>query len=128
MAFSTSTRAFTADAIVAVLKHPAQTANKLVYVSSFETTANKVLASLEKTTGQKFEIERVKSDEMIVQGREELKAGNMYGGMAKLLLSCTHKGGLGNDFAKEESLANDMLGLPQEDLDAVLERVLRTGE
>ena len=65
---------------------------------------------------------------MIVKGREELKAGNMMGGMAKLLLSSTFKGGLGADFAKEETLANGTLGLGREDLDTVTQRVLKTGE
>ena len=127
-AFSSTTRAKTGEAVAAVLKNPEQTANKYLYISSFETTPNKVLASLEKNSGQKFTVEHVKSDEMITKGREELKAGNMMGGMAKLLLSSTFKGGLGADFAKEESLSNDLLGLKQEDLDSVTKRVLETGE
>jgi hypothetical protein len=36
-------------------------------------------------------------------------------------------GGLGNDFATDEKLANEMLGLPRENLDEVVTRVLRDG-
>lgn len=61
--------------------------------------------------GRKSEVEHVKSGDMITKGREELKAGNIMGGMGKLLLSSTFKGGLGANFAKEETLANRMLGL-----------------
>ena len=36
-------------------------------------------------------------------------------------------GGLGNDFATDEKLANEMLDLPRENLDVVVTRVLRDG-
>ena len=127
-AFSASSRAFIGDAVVAVLKHPEQTANKFIYVSSFETTPNKILAALENSTGQKFEVEHVKSDDMIVKGREELQAGNLFGGLSLLLQSATFRPGLGANFAVEESLANETLGLSGEDFEAVVERVVRTGE
>ena len=44
--------------------------------------------------------------------------------MGKLALAAT---GLGNDFAVEEKLANEMLGLPRESLGEVATRVLRDG-
>jgi hypothetical protein len=45
----------------------------------------------------------------------------------KLSLAATVTGSLGNDFATNEKLANEMLGFPRENLDEVVTRVLRDG-
>ncbi len=55
-----------------------------------------------------------------------MAAGNLAG-MGKLLLASTFKGGLGANFATEEKLANEVLGLPEEKLDDVVVRVLKDG-
>jgi hypothetical protein len=127
VAFSTTTRATVGLAVTSVLKHPAETANKYLYISSFEPTANEVLTSLEKTTGHRFEVEHVSSDDMIAKGQEAVSKGD-FKGMGMLLLASTFKGGLGANFAKEEELANGLLDLPKEDLDVVVARVVEKGE
>jgi len=48
-------------------------------------------------------------------------------GMGKLVLAANFIGRMGNDFATEETLANGMLGLPKEDLDEVVARILKGG-
>ena len=93
-----------------------------------ETTANEILASLEKNTGQKFEVEHVKSDDMIAKGREELKAGNMMEGLKKLIIAATCRPNLGSNYAKEETLANGMLGLEQENVDIVIRQMMETAK
>jgi hypothetical protein len=46
-------------------------------------------------------------------------------GMGKLVLAANFIGRMGNDFATEETMANGMLGLPKEDLDEVVARILK---
>lgn len=116
-------------AVASVLRHPLETANKFIYVSSFEINQNAILAAVEKASGNKFEVTHVASDDMITQGRDEVAKGDFMG-MAKLLLAATCKGGLGANFAAEEpqGLANELLELPKEDLESVTKRVLDNGE
>jgi hypothetical protein len=89
---------------------------------------NEFVASLKKATGvDDWDIEHVKGDEQIEQGKELLAQGKMWPGMGKLALAATVTGGLRNDFATDEKLANEMLGLPRENLGEVVTRVLRDG-
>jgi hypothetical protein len=123
--FSTTTRATIAKAVLA---NPKETANQFLYVSSFEITMNEFVASLKKATGVNgWDIEHIKGDEQIEQSKDLLAQGKMWPGMGKLALAATVTGGLGNDFATDEKLANEMLGLPRENLDEVVTRVLRDG-
>ena len=123
--FSTTTRATIGKAVTAVLVHPAETANQYLYVSSFQITMNQFVASLKKATGvEEWEIEHVKGAEQIELGREMMAQGQTWPGLGKLAMAVTVMGGMGNDFATDEKLANEMLGLPQEDLDEVVARVL----
>jgi hypothetical protein len=48
--------------------------------------------------------------------------GKIWLGVGKLALAANVIGGMGNDFATDEKLANETLGLPKEDLDKVVER------
>jgi hypothetical protein len=68
-----------------------------------------------------------KGDEQIEQGKDLLAQGKMWPGMGKLALAATVTGGSENDFALDEKLANEMLGLPRENLGEVVTRVLRDG-
>ena len=44
------------------------------------------------------------------------------------MLAASFKGGLGVDFAVEESLVNDTLGLPVEDFDTVIAEIAKSAE
>lgn len=89
---------------------------------------NEFVASLKKATGvDDWDVEHVKGDEQIEQSKDLLAQGKMWPGMSKLALPATVTGGLGNDFAMDEKLANKMLGLLRENLDEVVTRVLRDG-
>jgi hypothetical protein len=126
--FSTTTRTTIGKAVVAVLANPVETANQYLYVSSFQITMNEFVASLKKATGvDEWDIEHVEGEGQIQLGRELLAQGKLWPGAGKLALAANVIGGMGNDFAMDEKLANEMLGLPKEDLDEVVERVLKEG-
>ena len=126
--FSTTTCATVATSVIKVLNHPNDTANKYLYISSFETSMNSILASLEKATGgQKWDVTYVQSDAQIKEGEEAVSKGDSMKAM-NLVLAASFKGGLGADFATAKSLANDTLGLPVEDFDTVIAEIAKSAE
>lgn len=54
--FTTSTPDQIAHALIAVLKNPGETANKVVFTESFTTTQAEILVIVEKLTGEKYRI------------------------------------------------------------------------
>ena len=124
--FSTTTRPKVAASVVQVLTRAKETANKYLYISSFETSMKEILASLEKATGgQKWETTHVSWEDEVTDGREALSSGEFMRA-GKLALAASFKGGLGANFASEETLANEMIGLPKEDLDNVIAEIVKS--
>ena len=84
---------------------------------------NGILASLEKATGKKWEVEYVKSEEEIRKGKDMLAAGDFMG-MGTLAKAVSFSPGYGADFEAEEVLDNGKLALEKEDIDVVLQRLV----
>jgi hypothetical protein len=122
--FSTTMMATVGRAVANILLDAEKSANKYLYISSFEVSENEILASLESAMGKTFERTHVNSDDQIRIGREEMAVGNL-GGMVKLLLSSIFKGGLGANFAEEATLSNEVLGLPKENLDDAIAGIVK---
>ena len=107
-------------AVAAVLVHSTETVNQYLYVSLFQVTMNEFVASLKKATGvEGWGIEHLKGEEQMKKGKELSAQGKMWLGSGKLAMAVTVMGETGNDFAGDEKLANEMLGLPKEDVDVV---------
>ncbi|KAH6673921.1 hypothetical protein F5X68DRAFT_246664 [Plectosphaerella plurivora] len=53
-----------------------QVENTYVYISSFETTQNQILAELERATGTTFEVQRVRSEDMKTRALTALAGGD----------------------------------------------------
>ncbi|KAM0513953.1 hypothetical protein ACHAPE_007308 [Trichoderma viride] len=99
-------------ATAAVLKKPEETANKYLFISSVETTQNEILAALEETTGTKWTVNNTTTKEQVDAARQKLGAGDFNG--ALVLVRATSYGdipGLKSNYAKDEVLANNLLGL-----------------
>lgn len=115
-------RAFTAtnlsqvgNAVVSVLSKPEETANQFLYIESFTTTQNSILAELEKATEKKWEVTESTTEAAAKEGTEFFSKGDMSGLM--LLLKTIMLGeGYGSDFTKDASLDNEKLGLPKQGL------------
>jgi hypothetical protein len=58
-----------ATAVVRVLQKEDETKNHMLYIQSFCVTQNEVLKSLERVTGQSWQVENVDSDEYIREAR-----------------------------------------------------------
>ena len=87
---------------------------------------NEILFSLEKATASKWEVEHLKTDEMIAEGQKMLSEGNFMG-IGNLAKAINFSPGYGADFEGEGVLENEMLGLEKEDLDEVVMRVVNEG-
>lgn len=93
-----------------------------MYTSSFETTQNQLLASVERLTGVKWEVQNVRSADKVKEANEQIAAGAQ--GMAWLMAQGTLavKGLFGgdkyqSDFTKSGRSSNDELGLKKSSAD-----------
>ncbi len=111
--FSPTNLPLAAQAVVSVLQHPSDTANKYLTVSSFTTTQNEVLRSLESETGREWTVKHVSSAELERAGDEKKARGDFS--FLQYLQLYTFADGAGHALGDEES-ANELLGLGKEDL------------
>lgn len=124
---SFSTRFTIGEAVARTLLHPEKTENRYLYISTLETCQNDILASLKRVTGDSdWKVTHVSSEEKIKQGREMIEKGQFLMGSGTLALTAAYGGGYGGDFKKEGKLANEVLGLPEEEPDVVIRKILET--
>ncbi|KAI1095542.1 NmrA-like family protein [Rostrohypoxylon terebratum] len=119
--FSVSSKENAAKAVVRVLKNPEITANQHVFVSSLETSMNEILSGLENAQNVKYTVSFAKMEEQIAYGKDMLAKGDFMKSH-KLLLAANLMPGYGNNFAKEEKLWNDVLGVPRESIGEVVSK------
>lgn len=122
--FSTTTLSTIGLSIASILTNAEETANQYIFVQSFTTTQNEILASLEKASGQKWEVEKIDSKEQTRSAQQALKEGN-EGAIYTLIVVAIYAGTTGQDFQVEGKLANDLLGLPKENLNDVIATIVK---
>jgi hypothetical protein len=92
--------------------------NKFVYIKSFTVNQTEMLQSILRVTGDKKEdwkITKESSQARFVAGNKELEAGDMSGFAKALYARVFYADGSGNYESK--GIANDILGLQEENLD-----------
>ncbi|CAG8898911.1 unnamed protein product [Penicillium egyptiacum] len=113
------------EAVASVLVHPHETRNRFLFIASVETTLKDILAALEEESGVKWAVNETTTEIQVNEGVKKLSAGDFNG--AFLLVRATVFGntpGLHSNYAKEEKLANNVLGLQLETVNDVVKRVL----
>ncbi|KOS45019.1 hypothetical protein ACN38_g4053 [Penicillium nordicum] len=113
------------DAIASVLLHHDKTRNQFLFIATVETTQKDILAALEEESGVKWTVNETTTDIQVTGAVEKLAAGDFSGAFS--LVRATVYGntpGLHSNYAKEEKLANDVLGLQLETVSNVVRRVL----
>lgn len=123
-----------ARAVVACLlpEHYEETRNQYVFINSFTTTQNEVIAEVEKALGAKLKVEHVNSAELaevarreLAEGEVEYSTGSAYVKGSIALIACEVYGLDGfNNFSKTRGLWNERLGLPRESLEETVRRVV----
>ncbi|KAL7928180.1 hypothetical protein V8C35DRAFT_333424 [Trichoderma chlorosporum] len=114
-----------AEAIASVLTHEHETKNQNVYVSSFpRLTQNIVLEALERLSGRKFEVTQASTEDLAAKGEARIKRGEwLQGYIETVSASCYAPWGY-NTFGARAEEWNAILGLPTDDLDVTLIKVL----
>ena len=115
---SQTTMGTIALAIKNTLLLPKETANKKLYIASFSESANTIIATLEKVSGDKFQVTHVDGEEQKKIGNEKLAKGD-FSGLMELIRYINLVEGYGGNYVHRE-LANDLLSLPKEDLEETL--------
>lgn len=105
-------------AVVGVMKNPAETANKYLYIASATTSQNIILAALEKATGKDWTVTKASTAEARKEGGDKLAKGD-FSGIRTLLHGVMYGNDTGGDFEKK-GLANKILGLPEETVDETI--------
>ncbi|MCJ1443921.1 MAG: hypothetical protein MMC23_004421 [Stictis urceolatum] len=104
-----------------ILQKEEETKNKMLYIQSFCVTQNEILASVEKATGQKFEVKHVSSNDFITRTKKEMedsKNAEAVENMVSVL------GIIDANWELKDNFANSLLGLKDDDLDAVVKAVV----
>ncbi|KAF4459872.1 hypothetical protein FALBO_13350 [Fusarium albosuccineum] len=109
------------EALVAVLKRPDTTKNRLLYVHSFCKTQLEVLASLEKATGATWTKQHVDSKAFLERESNKLALEFSKHAMEEIVFVL---GTLDADWTKKDAFAMKELGLEDEDLDKVVQEVV----
>lgn len=118
--WSTSTFAQIGKATAAILQKPAETENQFVYIQSFRINQKQLLEAYEKATGQSWNVKQFDSSEYI----KERKAKADGGDKAAVEDLVWVLGTLEADWEARDSYANDLLGLQQEDLEQVVQKIV----
>ncbi|KAK0630443.1 hypothetical protein B0T17DRAFT_220991 [Bombardia bombarda] len=113
-----SQRTHIGKAVVGILNHPDETANKYLTTASFNPSSNEIIAIVEELTGSKIAVTRQKSAERQQIGLDKLAQGD-YSAFLDFLTVLNQADGAGNAVTGEDS-ANGVLGLQSEDLREVL--------
>jgi len=111
-------------AVQRIFERSAETANKFLYIASVSASQNEIVASFEKATGQTWTITKASTAEAGKIGGEKLAKGD-FSGIKLVLFRILYGGDPNADYRKHPGgLANDLLGLPKEDLDEIIKEVL----
>lgn len=112
------------QSIVSVLQHPAETANRYVYIQSTKASQNEVLAALEKSTGKQWSVKKRSAAEASKTGGEKMSKGDMSG-IVDMITGGLYSGEPATNYDETRGLDNDLLGLKQEPLAVLVDKVVK---
>lgn len=122
--FTASNVAQIGRALVAVLSHATETANKLVFVESFTTTQLEIHAALEKASGEEWKVVNKTSESVRAEGFKLLGEGKILEGGGNLITALVlGKEGLEDHSDVEGGIWNIRLGLPVETVEETVQQV-----
>ncbi|KAL8836936.1 MAG: hypothetical protein Q9170_002736 [Blastenia crenularia] len=121
---NSSTLSTVAQAVTSILSHPAETANRHIYIQSAKFTQNEMLAALEKSTGKKWDIKKRDTTEARQVGLQKLGKGDMSG-LMDLLPGGIYSGEPESNYDETRKLDNELLGLQQPPLEELVDKVVK---
>ncbi|KAK3313149.1 hypothetical protein B0H66DRAFT_584878 [Apodospora peruviana] len=115
-----SQRSHIGKAVAAILHHPEETANKYLGTASFNLSQNELIDLVEELTGVKLTVTHASSADVQKAGEEKLAQGD-FRAFLDFLRAHNHADGAGNALTGG---ANELIGLPYEDLREVVKGLL----
>ncbi|KAF4465917.1 Isoflavone reductase like P3 [Fusarium albosuccineum] len=127
--FTATTRESIGLAVAGVLSKPEETKNRTVYVSSTELSLNDLLAAEQKVVGKDgWAFTNINTDEEIPKQQQIVATATdrmaQFMATGRLGLASVMKPEYGANLKARGLLENDLLGVPQESLDDIVEQVL----
>ena len=125
--FHTTTYSTVGDAIVGILRSPAQYANKMAFIHDFYTSQREILSIIENEVNAKFEVTSIDVEELGKKSLEGLAKGeynmeNITGAIKCAVWGPEHC----SDW--DENDDSEALGLRKKDLRAELKLKMQAGE
>ena len=112
-------------AVKQTLLKPAETANKTLFISSFNISQNEVVKALENLQGVKYKIEHMDPEEGKAKAQQALANGDIMNGFMGMVRYISYVPGYGNDYGAYAESANDMLELPKETVEDTLKTIVK---
>ncbi|KAI0390785.1 NAD(P)-binding protein [Xylariaceae sp. FL0594] len=105
-------------AVAAVLRQPERTVNRYLTIASFNPTKNEIHATIERLTGEKWQVHRASTAEHYQIGLDKLDKGD-YMAFSHFLRHRIHRDGAGLAVTGPDN-ALDLLGIEEESLEDTL--------
>ncbi|KAL4783503.1 hypothetical protein BJX76DRAFT_329587 [Aspergillus varians] len=122
--WSTTTLSAVALAVKNAMLIPDKTANRYLFIESFNISQRDILAALEDLTNAPWAVSYHGAEEGKRAALEKLLIGD-YSGIPVLMRYVTCTEGCGGDYMEYEEGANNLLSLPEESLSGALAGVVR---
>jgi hypothetical protein len=121
--WSTTTFNTVALAVKNAILATEKTANKYLFIESFNVSQKGILPTLETLTMTKWNVSYHDAEEEKALALGKLSQGN-YSALTTLMWYVTCVEGYGGDYMKHEERANDLLSLPEESLEIALAKIV----
>ena len=122
--WSASTLSQIGEATARILLYLDATQNQVIYVQSVCITQNQFVRALERATGSPWNVERLDSKQYQKEEKEKADNGDLEA-IENLVWMC---GTLDANWESRDTFAMKTLGLENEDLDAVVKRVVKENQ
>lgn len=110
-------------ATVRVLRNPEKFSNRFIYIYSTITSQTEVVDALETATGTKWDRKAVTWEDARARGRKLMEKGNPLGAVAGIKESF-YRAGNGADYSRDVASSNEALGLPEESIQQIVDKVI----
>lgn len=112
------------QAVVGVLKHPEETANRFLKARSIQVNQNQLLDAFQKVTGQTWEVQRGSAKDFLESGRKKHEAGDKGWVLELLVYQLYAPGDARCILASREDSDADLLEIREETAEYIARKVL----
>lgn len=112
------------QAVVGVLKHPEETANRFVKARSIQTCQNQLLEAFKRVTGQAWKVQRRSANDLLESGRRKHQAGDSGWVLELVVYQLYTPGEARCVVASREDSDAELLGIVEESPEGIARKVM----